>query len=268
MSEKKVDVIIVLYNHAKSIKRAIDSVLNQTFKDFKIIIVDDGSTDDSINIVNKYLPDKKIKVFYENHKGLMQTYLKGLSECSSKYIAFCDGDDYWITRDKLKRQVKYLDNNNDCGLCLTRVFTDTEYSRTPISISTDAINKRMTFDNLIAGRANIFAQSYLMRKSVFDKHINFKNFIDIGFHVWDYPIVLELIRHTRFHCLDFYSATWVKNNESVTCTRDRRRRFNYLLGNYKIKFYYIKKYGIKFSTKIFLFYRIIRDIYSTIFKRW
>ena len=264
-----ISVIIASYNHAESIKKAIGSVLQQTFKDFEIIIVDDGSGDGSVKIIKDFERlNKKIKAYYENHKGLMNTYLKGLSECKGDYIAFCDCDDYWIDKDKLKKQVSYMENNLDCGLCFTKVYTETDGKRIPMFISTNEINRRMSFNSLLSGRASIHAQSYLIRKSVFDKHINFQYFVNKGFYTWDYPIVLELIKHTKFHCLDFYSAVWVKGIESVTSTKLRKRRIKCLLGSYKIKWYYIKKYGCELETKFYLIYRIIRDIYSICFLRW
>jgi len=263
-----VSVLIVSYNHAQSIKRAIDSVLQQSFKDFRIIIVDDGSTDGSVEIIKQFERlNKNIKVYLENHSGLMSSYLKGFSQCTGDYIALCDGDDYWIDNDKLKKQIDYMENNKDCGLCITRVYTETN-NLLPMSISIDNLNKQLTLDNLLKGNAYINAQSYLIRRTLFDKYIDFQNFIDIDFKVWDYPIVLELIRYTKFHCLDFYSAVFVKRKESVTNTTSRKRRFWYLLNNYKIKYHYIERYGCKNNTKLYLIYRIIRDIYSIIFKRW
>lgn len=268
-----VSVIVVSYNHAESIKRAVDSVLEQTLKDYEIIIVDDGSTDGStdgsVDIIKNFeRSNEKIKAYFENHKGLMNTYLKAFSECSGKYVTFCDCDDYWIDKDKLKKQFEYMENNSDCGLCFTKVYTEVDEKCLPMSISVNDINNRMSFDSLLSGRASIHAQSYMIRKSVFDKHINFQYFVDKGFHVWDYPIVLELIKHTWFHCLNFYSAVWVKSVESVTSTIGRERRIKYLLGNYKIKWYYIKKYSCKLMTKFYLIYRIMRDVYSVCFLRW
>ena len=125
----------------------------------------------------------------------------------------------------------------------------------------------MSFDTLLKGKANIHAQSYLIRKSDFDKYVDFDSFVN-RFNTWDYPIVLELIQHARFHCLDFYSAVHVINDESVTHTRSRIKRFKYIWGNYKIKLYYIHKYGCKLSTKFYLIYRAIRHIYSIGAKRW
>jgi len=263
-----VSVLMTSYNHVESISKAISRLLQQTFKDYEIIIIDDGSIDDSKKIIRNYeLRHDNVRAYYERHSGLMQSYLKGFSKCEGKYIALCDCDDYWSDDDKLRKQVDYMESHSDCGLCFTKVYTETD-ELSPMALSADTINKRMSFDTLLKGRASIHAQSYLIRKSVFDEYINFQRFVDLGFHVWDYPIVLELIKHTKFHCLDFYSAVWVKGKESVTSTTSRRRRVRYLLGNYRIKWHYIKKYGCKSGTKFYLIYRIKRDIYSIIFKRW
>jgi len=226
------------------LNRAINSVKEQRGIEYEHIIIDD--TDDK--------------------NGMMRTYQEAFRRCSGSYITFCDGDDYWIDPYRLKKQVDYMENHRDCGLCLTLVYTEVDGKRYGIEVSTDYINKNMSFDSLLKGKAYIYAPSYLIRKSDFDKYINFDEFLK--FNVWDYPIVLELIRHIRFHTLDFYSAVFTKNVESVTNTKSRIKRLKYVWGNYKIKWYYIRKYGCKPSTIIYLIYRAIRHIYSIGAKRW
>ncbi len=240
----KVSVITTAYNHQDTINRAIDSVRSQHFKDYEHIIIDDTNT----------------------KNGMMRTYQEAFKRCAGDYITFCDGDDYWIDKDRMIKQVDYMDKHEDCGLCLTLVYTEVDGKRDGVEVSADYINKNMSFDSLLKGNAYIYAPSYLIRKYDFDKYINFDKFLK--FNVWDYPIVLELIRHVRFHCLDFYSAVFTKNTESVTNTRSRGKRVKYLYGQFKIKWYYIRKYGCKFSTKIYLIYKILRSIYSTGVKTW
>jgi len=240
----KVSVITTAYNHQNTIKRAIDSVQSQVRVDFEHIILDDTNT----------------------KNGMMKTYRTALRNCSGEYMAFCDGDDYWIDDCKLAEQVKYMDANPDCGLCITKVYKEVDGELKGMR-SAACVNKNMSFDALLRGNAYINAQSYLIRKSDYDKYIDF-NFIARSFCVWDYPIVLELIQHTRFHCLDFYSAVNVVNSESVTHTKSRIRRLKYILGQYKIKIYYIRKYGCKLSTIFYLIYRAVRHIYSIGAKRW
>jgi glycosyltransferase involved in cell wall biosynthesis len=242
----KVSVITTTYNHKDTIARSIKSVQSQKGVEFEHIVIDDTNT----------------------NNGMMRTFQEAFNRCSGEYICFCDGDDYWISDNKIKRQVEYMDANKDCGLCITNVYTESKGLRTGMPVSADEINKNMSFDALLRGSAHIHAQSYMLRKSDFDRYVDFDKFVDKKLNVWDYPIVLELIKHKRFHCLDFYSAVFVKNTESVTQTQSRIKRLKYVLGDHRIKWYYILKYGCKPFTVLYVAYKFARDIYSIIFKRW
>lgn len=105
MKSKKelVSVIIPTYNRAKYITEAIDSVLKQTYKNIDIIIVDDGSTDDTKKILKPYM--HKIRYFYQENKGVGAARNKGVKESKGKYLAFLDSDDVW-KREKLDVQLK------------------------------------------------------------------------------------------------------------------------------------------------------------------
>ena len=92
MIEKKstVSVIIPTYNRAHLIGRAVQSVLNQTYQDFEIIIVDDGSTDDTYSLITSYIRNEKIKYIKHNsRKGAQAARNTGIKNASSEYIAFC-----------------------------------------------------------------------------------------------------------------------------------------------------------------------------------
>ena len=160
-----------------------------------------------------------------------------------------------------------MDYHKECSLCFTLVYERKNERLHQIPVTTDYINENMSFDSLLKGNAHINAQSYLIRKSDFDKYIDFDFFVK-KFNLWDYPIVLELIQHTKFHCLPFYSAVNNVREESVTNTKSRKKRAKYIYAQFKIQLYFIKKYGCKFSTKVYLIYRLIRRIYSIGAKRW
>jgi glycosyltransferase involved in cell wall biosynthesis len=199
---------------------------------------------------------------------MIQTYAFALSRCEGKYITFCDSDDYWPYPYKLQKQFDYMRSHPGCGLCCTKVYAEKNGERMLMDKPIGFINDHLTFDNLLRGNAYIYAQSYFIRKSAFDRWIDFDKFTRLGFNVWDYPIVLELIQHTKFHCLDFYSAVFVKSQESFTQTRSRKKRLNLILGYNKIKMYFILRYGCKFSTLTYLAYRLIRDLISVVLNRW
>ena len=269
MNKPEISVIIASYNQKALLPRAIDSVISQSIDvPFEVIVIDDGSTDGSQDIEKDYKNVSNLLWINESHRGIMNTYNTGLTLCRGKYIAFCDCDDYWIDDYKLARQYYCMATRPWFGLCTTRVFTRSGNDMLSEKISTDEINEKLSYNSLLKGTVPIHAQSYFIRKEVLDKYVDFSIFVKRKFNTWDYPIVLELINHTRFYCLGFYSAVYVKQVESTTRTVGRKKRIKYLLGNYRIKLYFIGKYGCQMSTLLYLFYKLVRDTYSIIFKRW
>ena len=120
---KLVSVIIPTYNNAKYLPHTIQTVLNQTYQPLEVIVVDDGSTDDTVEALNPFRD--KIFYFYKDNAGVSRARNFGISQARGRYIAFLDADDLWH-RDKLKQQVEVLDNNPNCGLVCTdyAVFKD------------------------------------------------------------------------------------------------------------------------------------------------
>lgn len=109
-STLKVSVIMPAYNREKYIKEAIESVLNQTFQDFELIIIDDGSTDNTVNIIKEF-SDKRIILFqHETNKGVAAARNTGYLAAKGKYIVIADSDDINLPT-KLEEQVNFLDNN-------------------------------------------------------------------------------------------------------------------------------------------------------------
>lgn len=109
----KISIVIPCYNCEKYIKETIKSVLNQSYKDFEIIAVDDCSTDNTYNILkNMQISDSRIKV-HKNHIniGVAETRNIGVEIARSEFIAFLDSDDSWY-KDKLKTQINFMIRNN------------------------------------------------------------------------------------------------------------------------------------------------------------
>jgi glycosyltransferase involved in cell wall biosynthesis len=107
-------VIIPLYNKEKHIEQTIQSVLNQSFNEFEIIIVDDGSTDNSLNIVSQF-NSSKIKIIKQSNKGAGAARNTGIKHAKADYIALLDGDDCWYS-DHLSELIKQIELFPEAGL--------------------------------------------------------------------------------------------------------------------------------------------------------
>jgi len=109
----KVNIILPTHNGQSHIKEAIDNVIAQTFSDFQLMIINDGSTDNTANIVLEYLKkDNRIKYFKnEKNLGLQKTLTRGFKESKGKYIARIDDDDVWQDTQKLEKEVSFLEKN-------------------------------------------------------------------------------------------------------------------------------------------------------------
>jgi len=115
-----VTVVMPVYNAALYLKEAVDSILNQTLKDFELLIINDGSTDNSLQIIQSY-DDKRIRlVNNEVNCGIIKTRNKGLALSTGKYIAMMDADDISLPT-RLEKQVKYLEQNKDAAVLATKL---------------------------------------------------------------------------------------------------------------------------------------------------
>lgn len=114
----KVSIIIPVYNASGYIARAVESVLNQSYQNLEIIIINDGSTDDSEAIVRRYLVDKKIKYIATKNRGVSHAINVGLREATGDYICFLHADDVFLS-DKIKKQVSLMERFPRYGVSYT-----------------------------------------------------------------------------------------------------------------------------------------------------
>ena len=114
----KISIVIPLYNKERSIKRAIKSVLNQTYRDIELIIVDDGSTDNSL-LKAKEIEDDRIFIYRQENQGVSAARNKGIELSRSCYICLLDADDEWLP-NHLENIVKLIKKEPNAGLYLSR----------------------------------------------------------------------------------------------------------------------------------------------------
>ena len=118
----KIDIILPNYNSSQFIIRTIKSILNQTYKSWKLIIVDDFSNKETKDILKKFSKKNKIKIYWSNkNRGAGYSRNYAIKKSNSPYLAFIDSDDVW-KKDKLKRQIDFMKKNN-CSFSYTNYET-------------------------------------------------------------------------------------------------------------------------------------------------
>ena len=125
--EKSVSVVMPVYNAAPFLKQALDSILAQTYRDFEVIVINDGSTDDSEAIIKRYT-DPRIRYFHQPNAGVAATLNRGLSLATGKYIWRHDADDISLP-EKLEKEIRFLESHPDYALCAVQVAFMTENGR-------------------------------------------------------------------------------------------------------------------------------------------
>ena len=116
-----VSIILPTYNRAHTLRKAVDSILNQTYKDFELIVVDDGSTDDTYNLIKSINDYRIVYVKHEKNKGAAAARNTGIKLAKGKYIAFQDSDDEWYSH-KLEKQMEIIENNKLIDIVYSSFF--------------------------------------------------------------------------------------------------------------------------------------------------
>lgn len=208
---KKVTVVIPVYNSEKYIARCIDSVINQTYQDFEIQIINDGSKDKSQEIIDSYTkkyPDKIISIEQEN-KGVAKTRNEAIKRSKSKYIMFLDNDDY-LDRDYIEKYVNEIEKeeldvviggykrpDENGNIVKTLKLQDKEWCKFMIMTPWAKIFKRQyLIDNDI---------NFLVNNIGEDNYFNFK----------------AMLLTDKIKILDYIGYNWFFNNSSVSNTRQK-----------------------------------------------
>lgn len=161
----KVSVIIPVYNSSKHLNECLDSVIRQSYKNLEIIIVDDNSTDNSVDLINNY-KDKRIKLIKLNkNRGVAFSRNKGIDMSTGSFIAFIDSDDFW-KRDKIKKQVNFIKKND-----YTFIYSDYTFYKNGKTHDT-CVPKSMTYEDALKNTAIftstvMFNMKYLTKKDIY-----------------------------------------------------------------------------------------------------
>lgn len=171
-SDTLITIIIPIYNTEKYLKRCIESTLQQTYANLEIILVNDGSTDNSDNICKQYAKvDKRIKYYYKKNGGLSDARNFGLSKANGEYIGFIDSDD-WIAPDMYEYLYSLIKKNQVEVASIKMMVTDREkmIKKTPEHITVHQGNSEI-LDQIISSENFSFCNK-LISKSILKAKIN------------------------------------------------------------------------------------------------
>lgn len=213
----KVTIITTAYNQANYIEKCIRSVIGQTYNNWEQIIVDDGSTDKTEEIIKPYLEDNRIKYIKKEHEGIMKlknAYDIAMKLSTGELIAILEADDYW-PKDKLENQIEGFKDPEVAlvwGSILEVDFEGNILKETP--------DIRYTKFEDIEGKKELFFGCYIPAISVMvrkEKLIEAGGFRQEGFHCIDYPTWLSLIPYGKFNYVpNTILGYWVKHGNNIS----------------------------------------------------
>lgn len=164
----EVSVIMPVYNAEEFIAKAIESILNQTYTNFELVMIIDCPTDGTLNIINQY-SDKRIRIIYNKcNSGIAYSRNRGLSVSQGKYVALMDDDDISL-RNRLEKQVYFLEENSDIDVLGGRSQTINELGKI-INTSTIALTNPLYINAMLLFRNVLINGTVMMRKDFIDKY--------------------------------------------------------------------------------------------------
>lgn len=214
----KVSVIMLTYNQSAYIDEAIKSVMHQvTDFDFELIIGDDCSSDDTLKHCRRwqklYGDDRIVILTSAHNSGIQANYLRSFDACRGEYVAICEGDDYWIDRNKLQRQVDYLEAHPDYAICVHRVVN---YYENDGSKSLSNGGQKAENDILDLARSNFISNvSAMWRHGLFGDTL--RQILDPNKDslTVDYAIHMLNAQYGKIHYMNRCMAVYRKHNSAV-----------------------------------------------------
>lgn len=228
MEEKKVSIIIPVYNSEETLKKCIESVINQTYKNIEILVINDGSKDKSLKIINEYKnKDKRIKIINQENKGVSGARNTGINNATGDYITFIDSDDY-IKPNLVKDTIKIF-KEYECDVVRNNYVLSYEngkiQSRHEMYEENRIINitekKEELIQNILLGKVQSYSWLLTIKRNILNEN-NLKFDEDV-FFMEDIIFLIRLI----FFIKNIYFVSepnyfYYQNNEN-SLTKDPKR---------------------------------------------
>ena len=259
MNKVKVSIIVPVYNVEAYLEKCLDSLVNQTLKDIEIIVVNDGSPDNSQKVIDKYSKKyKNVKSFIKKNGGLSDARNYGIEKACGEYIAFLDSDDY-VTVDMYQEMYsKAKSNNFDMVVCdLNYVYENGNTKRVNSNIEKDTNDIKSVMLNMYPA-----AWNKIFKKELMDKGVRFKKgvwFEDVEFIYRLLPYINNIgVVHKPFN-------QYVQRVGSITSTINKK--LYHYIDNWNGIVDYYKENKLYDKYKLELEYCYVRYIYATFIKQ-
>lgn len=260
MTQPMVSVVMITYAHEKYVKQAIEGILMQECDfDVELIIANDCSPDNTESVVKSFSNHPKYSwIKYTKHttnKGMMPNFIWALQQSSGKYIALCEGDDYWTDSLKLQKQVDFLEKNPEYGLVHTNSVTlnhrTKKYIKRTGGLETvQELDKTQLFQALINGKY-IVATLTAMFKTEYINQIQFEERFKMG----DIPLWLQLSQLTKFKYINDVTSVYRAAFNSATRQVQKEKQLLFLVSSIEMRFFYLDMYKLSVSKEIIYKYR-------------
>jgi glycosyltransferase involved in cell wall biosynthesis len=243
-----VSVEMITYKHEGYIKQAIEGVLMQeTNFDFELIIADDCSPDDTAKVVEDIIKNHpkgyRIKYFRQaTNIGMNANADFAIANCKGKYIAICEGDDYWTDPLKLQKQVDFLESNPEYGLVHTDCKLLYQFDNKFIANKKKKTIKGSHFNALLSGDYGIATLTVCFKKEVYFNYIeqiqpNSKNWL-----LGDLPLWLYISKFYKIHFINEVTCVYRVLEESASQTKEIDKMMRFETNVREVKFYFFNKY--------------------------
>ncbi|MFA7081586.1 MAG: glycosyltransferase [Bacteroidales bacterium] len=238
-----VSIICITYNHESYIRNCLDGFINQiTNFNIEILIHDDASLDNTVNIIKEY--EQKypgiIKPIYQIENQFSKIgyqFIENLifSRAKSKYIAFCEGDDYWIDPLKLQKQVDFLEANNDYGLVFSDInfFFESENKIINKVFQTKYYPLYFSFEEHVENAGYLAPCTWLIRSNVMSKK-------ELYATDWTFITMLDIMLNSKIYYLPEVTAVYRYRSGSASKQKEIKKKYKYFKGIFETRIHYCK----------------------------
>lgn len=212
----KISVIIPIYNSQDSLRKVIESFINQTFKDFELLLIDDGSTDNSSNICDEFANiDNRIRVFHQKNQGVAMARQTGINNARGEYSIHADSDD-WVENHMLEKMYATAKNKN-ADIVIANYFTNSEKNKEVLHKQNLESDKCIEIlYQIVTGKLFGALWNKLIRHSLYKK-FNVQFYMGLNYYE-DVLVLIQLLQHNNIRIIHLDEAYYhyCINNASIS----------------------------------------------------